>query len=516
MPTEGHAASQVNRAGTSDGGSAPTVEAPVPERRVPPFIRRATQCDRYSGGTYGQLPPEQSARELIWTWQRIALGACALAASGLVLFDGDSGVALLALTMSVPFAFGAVIRLLAVAHAAAPESYAREWAKVHTVEDFDLPRYTVLVPLFREVQVVPGLVAALSEIDYPPARLEVLIVVEEIDLETQVAIAAEVMPSHMRMVVVPDGAPRTKPRAINHALAETSGDYVVVFDAEDLPEPDQLKRALAVLRSDPERIGCVQACLNVYNSDACWLTRQFTLEYTALFDLLLPALDRFGLVVPLGGTSNHFPRRVLDEMRGWDAYNVTEDADLGIRLARAGYRVATLGSTTWEECPDRFRVWLGQRTRWLKGWMQTWLVHTRRPGRLAAELGWWRFIMLQLLLANLVLSPLVHPWFYVLLAGGLMAGRGLGPPEGLLFASVWWIAAFNVAVGYALAVMLGAIAVARRGWPELIPSALSVPFYWLAISFAAYRALYQLVRAPHYWEKTEHGQRSRPATAKAS
>ena len=515
MPAGGGDASAATRAGWDAGDAATSAASPASDRREPPSKRRARSFEGCGNGPYGQLPPEQSARELTWTWQRIALGACVLATSGLVLFFGDSGAALLALMVSVPFAFGAVIRMLAVAHAVAPGSYGREWATVRTVQDLDLPRYAVLVPLYREAHVVPGLVAALSEIDYPPARLEVLIVVEEVDLETQASIAGEVMPSHMRMVVVPDGMPRTKPRAINHALGETNCDYVVVFDAEDLPEPDQLKRALAVLRSDPEGIGCVQACLNVYNSDTCWLTRQFTLEYTALFDLLLPALDRFGLVVPLGGTSNHFPRRVLDEMHGWDAFNVTEDADLGIRLARGGYRVATFGSTTWEECPDRFKVWLGQRTRWLKGWMQTWLVHTRRPVKLAAELGWWRFSMLQLLLANLVLSPLIHPWFYVLLAGDLIAGRGLGPPEGLLFAGVWWIAAFNVAIGYALAVLLGAIAVARRGWPELMATALSVPFYWLAISFAAYRALYQLVRAPHYWEKTEHGQRPRPVSTEA-
>lgn len=459
---------------------------------------------------FGRLAREQSARELLWPWQAIALAATALAIAGIVLFAGQRGVAWLALLLALPFSFGAMIRVLAVWHAMRPGSYGRDWATARGASDVELPRYSVLVPLYREAHVVPGLISALSEIDYPPARLDVLIVVEAVDQPTQAAIRAEVMPSHMRMVVVPDGRPRTKPRALNHALAETNGDYVVVFDAEDLPEPDQLRRALAVLRSDPQRIGCVQACLNVTNADGRWLTRQFTIEYTALFDLLLPALDRFGLVVPLGGTSNHFPRGVLERMRGWDAFNVTEDADLGIRLARAGYRVATLSSTTWEECPDRFKVWLGQRTRWLKGWMQTWLVHTRRPDKLAADLGWWRFVMLQLLLANLVLSPLIHPWFYVLLAVEIHSGRAFGPPDGLVFATVWWVSVFNIAAGYVMAVALGAIAVARRRWPEFIGPTLAVPLYWLVISLAAYRALYQLVRAPHFWEKTEHGSRPRP------
>lgn len=424
------------------------------------------------------------------------------------------GIALFTALLAVPFGFGAVVRLFAIWHGLSPGSYGREWAKATSVPDWDRPRYSVLVPLYREAQVVPGLVAALSDLDYPPARLEILIVVEEVDGETQAAIIAETMPSHMRMVVVPDGQPRTKPRAINHALGQTSGDYVVVFDAEDLPEPDQLNRALAVLRSDPERIGCVQASLNVYNAEAGFLTRQFTLEYTSLFDLQLPALDRFGFVVPLGGTSNHFPRRVLEEMCGWDAYNVTEDADLGIRLARAGYRVATLGSTTWEECPDRFRVWLGQRTRWLKGWMQTWLVHMRHPVTLARDLGWWKFLTLQLLLTNLVLSPVVHPWLYAALAADCLAGEPFGPPENLLEAALWWVSVANIVVGYAAAVSLAAFAALRRGWPELIRSAPLLPLYWLLISLAAYRALWQLVRAPHFWEKTEHGRRARPGAEK--
>ena len=129
-------------------------------------------------------------------------------------------------------------------------------------------------------------------------------------------------------------------------------------------------RALAALMAEPGQLGCRQARLNIYNSRTSWLTRQFTIEYTALFDCILPTLERFELPVPLGGTSNHFRRDVLDAVVGWDPYNVHEDADPGIRLARAGWHVGILGSTTWEEAPPTFRIWLGQRKRWLKGWMR--------------------------------------------------------------------------------------------------------------------------------------------------
>ena len=234
------------------------------------------------------------------------------------------------------------------------------------------------------------------------------------------------------------------------------------------------------------------------------LTRQFTIEYTALFDCLLPTLERFDLPVPLGGTSNHFPRAVLDAVGGWDPHNVTEDADLGIRLARAGWHVGMLSSTTWEEAPPTLRIWLGQRMRWLKGWMQTYLVHMRSPRRLWRELGPKRFLGLQVLMGGLILSSLVHPWFYALLALDLWEGRLIGVPHTLAGESLLWLGVFNLVAGYVSAIALGSVAAARRGRLGLAAHAALMPLYWLAISYAAYRALFQLVTAPYYWEKTEH------------
>lgn len=429
-----------------------------------------------------------------------------LVCAAVVSLPGGTCATLLGLALAVPFGFGMAIRGLAVFHAMAQGGHGHERCGLPPEPggELELPRYAVLVPLYDEAAGIPSLLAALDALDYPRDRLDILLVVEVADRATQRAIRAETLPPHMRLVVVPDGSPRTKPRAINHALGETDGVYVVVFDAEDVPEPDQLRRALGVLRAD-RRVGCVQACLNTYNAETNWLTRQFTVEYTALFDHLLPALARFGFVVPLGGTSNHFPRRVLDELNGWDPYNVTEDADLGVRLARAGYRVATLSSTTWEEAPERFRTWLGQRTRWLKGWMQTWLVHSRSPRRLIRELGWKRGIGLQVMFTAFVVPPLAHPWAFLLLLSQLGAGPSAGPEAGWLDAALWWVSVTNIVGGYAAAAVLGAIAVRRRGWPQLAWHALMVPVYWLAVSLAAYRALAQLLSAPHFWEKTQHG-----------
>jgi glycosyltransferase XagB len=453
--------------------------------------------------------PELSAATGLWAWQRRALaGLLMVLCAGVALAPETTLIALLAI-MAVPFLCVVVLRTVALWQLTHPLP---KPSRAPALPDVLLPLYTVLVPLFRETGVVPELLASLRALDYPPDRLEVMFAVEQVDEETQVALAAAALDPHMQILVVPEGEPRTKPRAIQYALQFAQGDYVVVFDAEDEPEPDQLRRALAALRAGGDRIGCLQAQLNIYNSGASWFTRQFTIEYTALFDCILPALERLQLPVPLGGTSNHFPRAVLDAIRGWDPYNVTEDADLGIRLAREGWHVGVLHSTTWEEAPPTFRIWKGQRTRWLKGWMQTYLVHMRRPGRLWRELGARRFVGFQVLMGGMILSALVHPWFYALLAYDLWQGRLLGVPDSVFGQWLLGIGIFNLIAGYVSAIALGTVAAARRGRLRLAAHALLMPVYWLAISYAAYRAFGQMIWAPFYWEKTEHaGRRGRAA-----
>jgi cellulose synthase/poly-beta-1,6-N-acetylglucosamine synthase-like glycosyltransferase len=332
---------------------------------------------------------------------------------------------------------------------------------------------------------------------------------EAADTATQSALARTVVPPNLRSIIVPDRSPRTKPKALNYALTFASGDYVVVFDAEDRPEPDQLRKAAAAFASAKPGLACLQARLNVYNPTDSWLTRHFTIEYSALFDAVLPALDRLGLPLPLGGTSNHFPRLLLKRVGGWDPYNVTEDADLGIRLARLGLRTRVLNSTTWEEAPITWAQWLPQRTRWLKGWYQTYAVHTRMRGRLRADLGLWRTLGLHAFLGGSILSTLVHPLFYALLAIAWWTEASLALP-GDLGQSVVLLGSAVLATGYLSAMLVGWLSARRRG-RRLATSVLSMPLLWLAVSIAGYRALWQVWRQPFLWEKTPHGRtRRRP------
>ena len=444
---------------------------------------------------YHRLSQGQRLRGLLW------LGALA----ALAWTAGPAIWTYAALLMMAPFLCITGLRCLALCHYLTRRrprtSSHTETMRVARPQPHDafLPTYTLLIPLFREARVVPALLQALRRLDYPAARLEVLLITELSDTGTRAALQRTGLAANMRVIVVPEGLPQTKPRALNYALSYARGQYVAVYDAEDAPEPGQLKMAVRAFRSRPGRIGCVQARLDIYTPAASFLTRQFTLEYMALFYAMLPAFQRWGIPIPLGGTSNHFPRAVLEEVGGWDPYNVTEDADLGLRLARKGYGVAMIGSTTWEEAPLRWHQWVGQRTRWIKGWIQTYLVHTRHPLRLLRDLGLRGFAGFHIVFAGLLFSALVHPWSYVFLAWQASSGELAASSSTLVT-----LCAVNLLASYAAAIFLAvAVAVRRRRW-RLIWSALWTPLYWLLISYAAYRAVFDFIRRPHHWRKTAH------------
>jgi len=366
-----------------------------------------------------------------------------------------------------------------------------------------LPRYTVIAPLYREGAVVPQLIAALGAIDYPRSRLEILIALEVDDLATAAAVRAAAPSSNVRIVVVPPGRPRTKPRALNHALAEATGEYVVVYDAEDRPDPGQLREAVQRFRSGPPELACLQAPLRITAEKPGFLQSQFAAEYAALFEVLLPAFARLGLPFPLGGTSNHFRAEALRAVGGWDAWNVTEDADLGFRLWRAGGRLGVLTRPTLESAPRNLREWLPQRARWIKGHVQTWLVHMRRP----IGLGVRGFLAFQATLGLGLLSAICHaPVVAVVLASLLVTllqrvAPVVPPPDLGLLAAGWTVAG-----------LMCGTALRHTGGRYRIRDALAAPFYWSLQTLAFVCAAVQLVLSPHHWDKTDHHPVAAPAT----
>ncbi len=432
--------------------------------------------------------PDLSAHVVTTTAQAVVLTCASLAgAVGLAAMDWQAWSAA-TFVLSLAF-FGTVALRSALALIGGRRS-----GKTDAIATDELPCYTLLVPLLREANVLPRLARALLLLDYPHDRLDIKLIVEEDDDETHNAACELEGRGPFEVICVPAGRPQTKPRALNFALNFAHGEFSVVYDAEDRPERDQLRKAVAAFRAAPDTLACLQARLNFFNARENWLTRLFALDYASWFDVMLPALDRIGVPIPLGGTSNHFRTEVLRQLGGWDAFNVTEDADLGIRIAQLGRRVAMLDSTTFEEAPNRTDVWLKQRTRWMKGYMQTWLVHTRRPFALVRHAGPVGALAFHLLIGGSVLAALAAIPLWIVFACSLVLPHA---PMAIPLA--------GFAAGNLMLTVLAMLGPVRRGWRDLSPYGLSVALYWTLISLAAMRALVQLARDPFHWEKTEHG-----------
>ena len=384
--------------------------------------------------------PHFSAREVITRSQAIVFAVALTMAAGAVAFWPGPALTVAVMAMAADFLFNLTLRCaLAVA--------GRVSLAAGVAGGELLPFYSILVPLHREAGMVPDLARALAALDYPPARREVLIVVEADDGETLAAVRA----ARLRTIVVPPGLPRTKPKACNYALPFVRGEFVVVYDAEDRPEPDQLRKAVAAFRRRPA-VSCFQARLEIDRGRG-WIARMFALDYALWFRLLLPGLARLKAPIPLGGTSNHFRTKALVAAGGWDPFNVTEDADLGVRLARLGYHVAILNSATFEEAPPRLDVWLCQRTRWMKGYMQTFLVHTRAPGRLVRELGFGGALLFLTLIGGAIWSAFINPLLWMVCVVGLVAAPHTADALGLFARTV---GLFVLAGNVGLAAIAGA------------------------------------------------------------
>ena len=446
--------------------------------------------------------PEFCARTVVNAWQ----GAMAVAV--VVTFGLLFWLAPLATTIvfsclaTVGFAACVGLRLVAWRDAAPPRL-----RRLGPVDPVAQPTYSVLVALYREREVLPQLLTALGKLQWPRSRLEIKLVCEADDGETLAALRALPLAPCMEVVLVPPGTPRTKPKALAYALPLCSGELVTLFDAEDRPHPLQLVEAWQRFAGEGPDLACLQAPLVVTNARASALSLMFSFEYAALFRGLLPWLARRRLVLPLGGTSNHFRRAALDEVGGWDAYNVTEDAELGVRLGRYGYRTGVITRPTCEDAPETLAVWMPQRVRWFKGWMQTWLVHMREPVALWRELGPASFAAMQVMSAGMVASALVHPFFVasVFYAIGRMAWTGtLAGGEAVLAA----IGLANIACGYGAFILLGMATLMPVEKTRPLRIAALTPVHWFLLSVAAWMALWDIVRRPHHWSKTPHGKRA--------
>jgi glycosyltransferase XagB len=452
----------------------------------------------------GRLSPEMSARRTLSRGQVLSLS---LAAGGLFLglatIPVVTLVALNALATSLyllTFAYG-VLWFQVMVEGPAPVTISD--AEARSVPDSELPTYTVMVPAYREANVIADTIRALEALDYPRHLLQVRLLLEVDDVSTIEAARAIPHGPGLEIVEVPFALPRTKPKACNYGLRLTTGELVTIYDAEDRPDPLQLRRAALAFRRLPPDVACLQAKLHYHNIGENFITRCFAAEYLSWFASLLPALAATGGPVPLGGTSMHVRRDVLEAVGAWDAHNVTEDADLGVRLQRLGYRTEVLDSVTLEEATSDLVNWVKQRSRWYKGYLQTWLVHLRNPLRLWHELGTRGFVGFNVVLGATPLLAALNPVLWLLSLLWLLGWPGL--VQELFPAWLYYPAMVSLVGGNCLAVYRTLVGVRSAGRLDLLGAVLCSPLYWAMMSIAAVRAMVQLVVKPSHWEKTVHG-----------
>lgn len=438
--------------------------------------------------------PILSARDVIWGRQGFWAGIAASAFVATFALAPVVGLLSLRLGLSFIYLFSLLLRICALTmNAPKPAEM--------PMPEGPYPIYSVLVPLYRETHVSHQLVKALKALHWPTSRLDIKLICENDDHETIAALRSHALGPHFEIVEVPAMNPRTKPKALSYAMAGVRGDFLVIYDAEDIPHPDQLREAYAAFLKYPKQIACLQSPLNILNAGKAWITTLFALEYTGLFRTILPLLARFQMPLPLGGTSNHFRVDALRESCGWDPFNVTEDADLGIRLHRMGFRSQVLRLPTYESAPDSKRIWIGQRKRWFKGWMQTLLVHLRQPVLFAQQTGWKAAGVFVLMIGGGLISALAHPLvffsaaysFFLFASGGSVTG---------LDAFLLFLDMTNLIASYFVFFLLGKKGLSRS--PETVRSIFLIPVYWLLMAYAAWLAVLELLRKPHHWEKTSH------------
>lgn len=379
---------------------------------------------------------------------------------------------------------------------------------LHLLRMHRLPRVSILVPLFHEERIAQALIKRLSRLTYPKALLEVVLVLEAKDRITRATLEQTDLPQWMRVIEVPDdGTITTKPRALNYALDFCHGSIVGVWDAEDAPEPDQIEKVVARFGQAGPQVACMQGILDYYNCAENWLSRCFAIEYATWWRLILPGVERLNLVLPLGGTTLFFRRDVLEELGGWDAHNVTEDADLGLRLARHGYKTELLPTVTYEEANCRAWPWVKQRSRWLKGFLITYFVHMRRPSELLEDLGWWRFLGVQAMFFATVLQFASLPllWTFWLPAMGIPHPVTETLGTGIILPIVVLVITSEI-----IGLLLSFFAVSSKQRHHLIPWVITMPVYFILGAVASYKALYELALDPFYWDKTQHGLRPSP------
>ncbi len=477
---------------------------------VIPFDEKKTSEKgfRYKGKKfihYSQLTlPESAFFRLSNGQKKTLVGGILLFIAALILYWQQTLIAFLGVLTFLYFSdllFNFYLIMQSFIH---PSEIFIEDIEVHA--DTHWPTYTIFCPLYKESEVLQQFIQAIEDLDYPKEKIQVILLLEEDDTETLNRIHTISLPSFFEIRIPPPSFPKTKPKALNFGLQYAKGEYCVVYDAEDIPDKTQLKKVVLAFRKAGEKVKCIQAKLNFYNPFQNILTRVFTAEYSLWFDLVLTGLQSTHSPIPLGGTSNHFKTKELRQIRGWDSFNVTEDCDLGLRLAKNGYETAIVNSTTLEEANSDIPNWFSQRGRWIKGYIQTYLVHARNPINFIKTATLKQFLAFQLVVGGKVMSLFINPLMWTITLLYFLLRPFVGHTIEKFFPGpILYLGVLCLVFGNFLYLYYYMVGCAKRGQYSLIKYAFLVPFYWLAMSISGWNALYKILTQPHYWAKTHHG-----------
>ncbi len=461
--------------------------------------------------TYTNLDHSETAVFQLTRSQKACLAIlCGIIAAGFLINWHTTFITFLAIIVTLYF-FDLMFNLLLIY-----KSFSRN-SEIHIANTLvqhtkiEWPIYTILCPLYKEGDVIGQFVEAISRLDYPKGKLQVILLLEEDDTITIQKAQNFGLPSFFEIAILPHSFPKTKPKAINYGLKHAKGEYTVVFDAEDVPDVDQLKKVVLAFKQSERNVVCMQAKLNFYNPHQNLLTKVFTAEYSLWFDVILTGLQAIGAPIPLGGTSNHFRTSDLRQLKGWDAFNVTEDCDLGIRLAKKGFYTAIVNSTTLEEANSDVLNWFRQRGRWIKGYIQTYLVHMRNPFVFLKLPNKSHAITFQLVVGGKIFSMLINPFMWIITFAYFLFREHVATfIESFFPAPILYMGTFSLVFGNFLYLYYYMIGAARRKHFNIIKYAFLVPFYWLGMSITAWFALYKIIKEPYYWAKTKHGLHLQP------
>ena len=448
--------------------------------------------------------PENSAAQVLTKSQKIWMVISLIVLTGLAIWNLDNFLIGLNAVFTVIYMAMVAYKFFLIANAVGSDlEVPISDEELEALRDDELPTYTILIPVYKEAAVLPSLLKAVEELDYPKIKLDVKVLLEQDDEETIAAFHSTNPPEYIQGLIVPTSLPKTKPKACNYGLIHAKGELLVIFDAEDQPDRDQLKKIVIAFKKSPANVICMQAKLNYFNRQQNMLTQWFSSEYSMWFDLFLPGLDAHNVPIPLGGTSNHFKKFALIEAGAWDPHNMTEDADLGIRLYKLGYRTKIVDTTTYEEANSNVKNWVRQRSRWVKGHIQTWLVHMRHPFRLIKDIGFKAFFSFQMVVGGNIFTVIMNPVYWLITLSWVLFKFDF--ISELFPGPIHYMGAFSLYFGNFAFTYMNVAGAMGRGYYDMVKTTLLSPLYWGLMSIGGWRGFIQVITKPHYWEKTIHG-----------